>query len=475
MCEYVKDIRIRTNKNIYTQRQNDRMLPRHMQPTSQSMASALHAGAATADLTPQDRVFLFGYPHVERLSTGVHDRLEAAALFLRQEEDEVLFIASDLIFVSKQLSGDVRRRISIKTGVSAIAIAITATHTHSGPVTVDYLSNSADPVVPKADPSYLKWVADSMVEAGCAAVRSACPAEAGLALACAEGVGTNRHDPAGPADPQVPVLVVRALADQRPLGCMIAYAMHPTVLHEDSTLISGDFPHFTRHYLRTKGVLPEHCPVLYHNGASGNQSPRHVTQANTFAEARRLGEKLGAAVAGAIRGATYLKDCPLRARRDKVPLLMRTMPPVEQAVAAATAALARFESLRAAQAPRTAVRTAECDWFGAEESVALARAAAAGRLQIAADLCGPAEIQVFEIGPWKFVFWPGEFFVEYALEVKVRSPHTFVITLANGELQGYIVTPEAAARGGYEATNALFSPDNGRRIVAATLGLLAAK
>ena len=444
-----------------------------MNSSSTSTRSVLFAGAATADLTPQDPVFLFGYPHVERLSTGVHDRLESAALYLRQDGHEVLFIANDLIFVGKQLCGDVRRRISIKTGVPMDAIAVTATHTHSGPVTVDYMSNNADPVVPKADPDYLKWVADSMVEAGCAAVRTALPAEAGLAVAQAAGVGTNRHDPAGPADPAVPVFVVRSLATRRSLACMIAYAMHTTVLHEDSTLISGDFPHFTRQYLKAQGVLPEHCPVLYHNGASGNQSPRHVTQANTFAEARRLGESLGGAVADAIRRITYRASCPLRTRRAHVPFDLRRMPTVEAAEVQARAALARFDALQAAKAPRTAVRTAECDWFGAEETVALARAAADGRLKAAADQCSPAEIQVFEVGPWKFVFWPGEFFVEYALEVKARSPDTYVITMANGELQGYIVTPEAAARGTYEATNAIFSPDNGRRVVAATLGLLA--
>lgn len=444
-----------------------------MQPPLHSTAGALFAGAATANITPQNSVFLFGYPHVERMSTGVHDRLESAALYLRQDGHAVLFIANDLIFVGKQLCGDVRRRISIKTGVPIEAIAITATHTHSGPVTVDHLSNGADPVVPKADPGYLKWVADSMVEAGCAAVHSARPAEAGLAVAQADGVGTNRHDPAGPADPAVPVFVVRSVADRRPLACMIAYAMHTTVLHEDSTLISGDFPHFTRQYLKAQGVLPEHCPVLYHNGASGNQSPRHVTQANTFAEARRLGEKLGAAVADAIRRVTYQRACPLRTRRTHVPLELRQLPTVEEAVTRAKAVRARFDELRAAQASRTAVRTAECDWFGAEESVALARAAADGRLKAVADMCALAEIQVFEVGPWKFVFWPGEFFVEYALAVKARSPDTFVVTMTNGELQGYIVTPEAAARGTYEATNAIFSPDNGRRMVEATLGLLA--
>ncbi|MSU46621.1 MAG: hypothetical protein EXS42_05735 [Lacunisphaera sp.] len=423
-------------------------------------------------LTPQDSVFLFGYPHVPRFSTGVHDQLETGALFLWHEDQKVLFIANDLIFVGKQLVNDVRRRISIRTGVPTGAIAITATHTHSGPVMLDYLSNTADPVVPKADPSYLKWVADSMVEVGCEAVRSALPAEAGLAVARAEGVGTNRHDPAGPADPEVPVFIVRAMADHRPLACMVVYAMHPTVLHEDSTLISGDFPHFTRQYLRARGILPKHCPVLYHNGASGNQSPRHVTRENTFPEARRLGEKLGVAIAGVFSSIAYTQALPVRVRSTHVELQMRALPSMEEAETRAHEVKARFEALRAAQAPRAAVRTAECDWFGTEEAVALARAKADGRLEVAAANCTPAEIQVIQLGPWNFVFWPGEFFVEYALEVKARVPMTFVITMANGELQGYIVTPEAAARGGYEATNALFSPENGLRVVTATLALL---
>ena len=444
-----------------------------MQPTSNPAAATLWAGAATADLTPQNSVFLFGYPHVSRHSTGIHDRLESVALFLRHDDEKILFIANDLIFVGKQLTNEVRHRISVQAGVPMGAIAITATHTHSGPVMADCVSNSADPVVPKADPDYLKRVADSMVEAGCAAVRSALPAEAGFALAHAKGVGTNRHDPAGPADPEVPVLVVRAIADHRPLACMVAYAMHPTVLHEDSTLISGDFPHFTRQYLRAQGVLPKNCPVLYHNGASGNQSPRHVTRENTFAEARRLGEMLGTSIAGVIPGLVFTRTLPLRARSVPVPLQRRTLPPVAEAEARAHEARTQFEALRSAQAPRTAVRTAECDWFGSEETVALARAAADGRLEEAVRGCMPAEIQLIELGSWKFVLWPGEFFVEYALEVKACRPRTFVITLSNGELQGYIATPEAAACGAYEATNAVFGPDNGRRMVEATLALLA--
>lgn len=446
-----------------------------MTPHHASSRSQLWAGAATADLTPPHSVFLFGYPHVPRMSTGVHDRLEAAALYLRHGSEETMFIANDLIYVGRELAFDVRRRISTKTGVPAGSITVTATHTHSGPVTMNFVSNRADPVVPRADPGYLAWIADAMVEAGCAAVRGSGPAEAGLVVADGRGVGTNRHDPAGPADPTVPVLMLRARNDHRLMGCMIACAMHPTVLHEDSTLISGDFPHFTRQFLRDRGLVPASCPVLYHNGASGNQSPRHVTKANTFAEARRLGEMLGAAIADVLPGIVYRDVLPIRTRRRQVPLQVRVFPPVDVALDQAAQARERFARLQRENAPRAAVRTAECDWFGAEETVALARAAADGSLATAAASCSPAEIQVAELGPWKFVFWPGEFFVEYALEVKAGSPDTFVITMANGDLQGYIVTPAAAAQGVYEASNAIFSPDNGRAVVEATLALLAAR
>jgi hypothetical protein len=269
------------------------------------------------------------------------------------------------------------------------------------------------------------------------------------------------------------VLVVRARGRDAPLACMITYAMHPTVLHQDSTLISADFPGFTRQYLRAQKLLPPSCPVLYHNGASGNQSPRHVTRANTFAEAQRLGEQLGACVARVIPGIAFSSQLAIATRSVTVELEPRAIPELPVARANVASAAAHLAQLRRDQAPRAAVRTAECASFGAEKSVVLAQARAEGRLEKAIQGCSPAELQVIGIGPWKFVTWPGEFFVEYALEVKARSPHTFVITLANGELQGYIVTPEAVAAGSYEAGNALFSPANGRRVVDATLALLA--
>jgi hypothetical protein len=70
------------------------------------------------------------------------------------------------------------------------------------------------------------------------------------------------------------------------------------------------------------------------------------------------------------------------------------------------------------------------------------------------------------------VGWPGEFYVEHGLALKSQVPDTFVVTLANGELQGYIATPDAVAWGAYEATNAIFSVGNGPRFVEKSLELL---
>ncbi len=436
------------------------------------MASTLKAGAATVDVTPSKPCFLYGYPHVPRTSTGVHDPLLAAALVLESGAQSCAFIAADVIFVNKAITQRVRARIAQATGLREETICISATHTHSGPVTVQYLSNETDPVVPPVDGEYLSLLEDGLVAAGVQAWRERRPAEVGFALADATGIGTCRHDPHGPGDLSVPVLMAREAGGGRAIGLMLICAMHPTVLHEDSTLISADFPGFARRYLQER-LVGESCPVIYHTGASGDQSPRHVTQGNTFSEASRLGHLLGAGVERAMKDATYSTDLPLQSARRLVNLPRREAPPLQAAQERVHAARARLDQLITSAAPRTEVRTAECDWFGAQETLAIARAASEGRLDDALRASLPAEIQALVVGSHVFIAWPGEFFVEFALKVRTQFPAASIITLANGELQGYAVTAQAAANQWYEAGNSLLkNPEAGDTMVRSTLELL---
>lgn len=395
------------------------------------MPDSLIAGAATVDITPPDSQFLFGYPHVRRYSTGVHDPLCSSALYLSDGETPLLLVANDVIFVGRATAGRVRDRIARQIGVPAANMMITATHTHSGPMTVDMLSNEADPIIPKTDQRYVQQLEDGIVEAATKAYDDARPARIGLATADGSCVGSNRHDPTGPSDPDVPVLVMRDRADDKSVAAMVVCSMHPTVLHEDSTLASGDFPALARQYLQ-QHVLGDDCPVIYHTGPCADQSPRHVAKANTFDEAARLGHTLGRSIGHAIASVDYAGDIKLGCARELVDLPPRVLPSVIEAQEQLDRLVQRLDTLRRSGADRGKIRTAECDWFGAEETLTLTQAAATGRLDDTIASAMPAEVMVMRIGPWSFVGWPGEISVEFALELKQRQPDCFVISLANG-------------------------------------------
>lgn len=430
-------------------------------------------GAAEVDITPDQSVFLFGYPHVERMSTGVHDPLLASAVaFGDANRQTAVFVGCDIIWVPKAISGPARRRISEQTGVPVESIMITGTHTHSGPITAQIASNLNDTVVPPPDEAYGKQLEDRIVEAGCAAVEAMRPCTLVHATADGSQLGTNRHDPKGPAIPQVPALLARSIQDDQPVAVMCVCSMHPTVLHEDSTVISGDFPGLARKHLQT--TYNFNCPIVYHMGISGNQSPRHVVRQNTLEETDRLGGILADAIVAALDQSTAVEPAELNVRSSLIKELpVRVFPDPDQAQADAQRATETLEGLRQQQADPATVRSAECDWFGAEETLTLAKLKAKGKLDDFVQACLPAEVQVIRLGQIAFVGWPGEVFVEFALDLMQRHPDAVVISLANGDTQGYLVTQDGIDRRCYEAGNALFqSPESAEMLVTTSDKLL---
>ncbi|HZM06504.1 MAG TPA: hypothetical protein VFC44_26175 [Candidatus Saccharimonadales bacterium] len=436
-------------------------------------SKGLRAGVAVRDISPLKPLFLAGYPHVARISTGLHDPLLASALYLCDGATPLLLIGVDILFVSAQSTGLCRAAISGATGIPPANILISATHSHSGPLTTAVLAWKEDSVVPPPDPDYMRQFHQGIIEAGIASYAAAEPARLAVTTAAAEGVGGNRLDPAGPFDSQVGLLAVQRQSDGRWMALDLVYGMHPTVLHEDSRVISSDFLHFTRRHI---GEAFAGLVTVCHVGPCGNLSPRHHVKGQTMAEAERLGRRLGEVVVRSLRsltGANFHDDVVLAAGQRKVELAANQFPTVQEAETALRQARHQYEELTLKGAPSSAARTAECVVFGREESVTLARAQASGEVAQWQERYRFAEAQAFRIGDLFLAALPGEFFVEYGLEIKSRAPgRAFVITLANGELQGYIVTPEASNGGGYEALFALFRSESGARMVQATLELL---
>ena len=431
----------------------------------------LLTGAAIIDVTPQKPLFLHGYPHVERISEGTHDPLYASALVIDNGENQIGLCTVDVIYITKEITNQVRKSVHEKTGIPEQNLMISATHTHSGPIIFDDLFY--DPVVPKADAEYLSYLTDKLVDVYVKAFKNKRESRIAFTIADGTGVGGNRRSVTDAIDKEVPVLVFKDAATDKITALSTIYCMHPTVLHEDSKLYSADFPGYTREYIKNK--LSNDTVILYHTGPSGNQSPRHFVKSNTFDEAQRLGYLLGERIMERVQklsDSDFQEWVPLNVRSDHVMLPKKEFMSVEEAESKRIQAKEKLENLRASKAPATEIRTAEVDWFGAEERRQLAEMAANGELEKVYQALLPIEISVISIGNNRFVFLPGELFVEYSLMIKEKSPNTFVVSLSNGVLAGYIVTEEAEKEGGYEASNGIFPAKAGQLIVEKALALL---
>ena len=434
----------------------------------------LKAGAAAVEISPAGPAALFGYPHVKRTSTGIHDPLLASALFLDDGSQPAVLVALDLLMLEPSTARAIRRAVAERAGVPQEAVFLSCTHTHSGPVTSRLLAWQDDPALPAPDARYLEWVSERSVEAAVRAVQCAGPAEIAWSTADARGVGGNRLEPGGITDPEAGILAVRSFGGGPMIAVAVIYGMHPTVLHEDSTLVSSDFPHYARLELCER--FGPSLAVLYHTAPCGNQSPRFFVSEQTFGEAERLGRKLGKAAAASVmnlENEAFRGECSLHGFLKRVELPRRVLPSAAEAERLRGCCQAEYQRLRSQCAEPARVRTAECAVFGAEGTVVLARLQERDDIDRILPAYVPIEVQALQIGDAFLVGLPGECFTEYALEIKRRATgRVFVVSLVNGDLQGYIVTEEAAAQGGYEATTALFSPAAGQVLVESALELL---
>ncbi|WP_419212094.1 neutral/alkaline non-lysosomal ceramidase N-terminal domain-containing protein [Maribacter sp. X9] len=425
----------------------------------------LIVGAAIIDVTPKKPMFLHGYPHVERTSEGTHDPLYASALIIDNGENQIGFCAVDVIFISKEITKRVRELVEKSTGIAGKNLMISASHTHSGPVTVTDIFY--DPVVPAADPEYIQYLISKIVQAFVEAFKNKRQCKLAVTTADSTGVGGNRHSISGVTDAEVPVVVLKDFMTDEIFALSVIHCMHPTVLHEDSKLFSADFPGFTREFISDS--LGENVVLLYQTGPSGNQSPRHFIESNTFDEAKRLGDLLGNRIVKSVlrlNESDYQDWCSLHIQSVEVNLPRKEFMPLIDAERKVASAKDKLDTMRRNNADAKEIRTVECDWFGAEENLKLVKMMVNGDLENVYRDVLPAEVDTVTVDKFHFVFLPGEFFVEYSLSIKeAASEKVFVSTLSNGVIGGYIVTEEAEADGGYEASNSIFSAKGGKVIV----------
>jgi neutral ceramidase len=430
----------------------------------------LQAGLAEIEITPPIGYRMDGY-FTERLSTGVKDPLMAKALVVQQGDTKAALVVCDLLGVPQTLTREVRARAAARTGIPAANIAVTATHTHTGPLfsgerarIFSDLAKAKFGNDPLASINYVEKLRDRLVEVIVAANADLSAATVDFAAARDDRLSFNRRyhlndgtvatnpgisnpkivGPAGPIDPDLPFLLISK--EKRPVGSVTVFAMHLDTV--GGTEYSADYAGQLTSALRRE--FGDKFISVFGTGTCGNINHIDVTGTRRYT-ARLIGEQL-AISALSIRSREPIADITLAAASGRLSLTLRKVSDAQVA-----AARANVQKIGTTDLPfLTQVETVSTlDLFSREPTL-------------------EAEVQVLRLNrDTAIVLLPGEIFVELGLAIKQASPfkHTLVIELSNDN-PAYIPTETAFKEGGYEPVNSRIEPGGGERLVAEALRLL---
>ena len=394
----------------------------------------MKAGTSAIDITPPIGAHLAGH---HRHSTGIHDLLYAKSLVLDDGEKSIAIIALDLVTADFEFCNGVRERIRKEIGIETVLIH--TTHTHSAPFAVTNAGHLRD-----FSQDEEEWLA-SLPDKAVAFVREAATKATTITVKAgreATQVGCNRRlwkdgvmtmdvNTDGVVVPWVDTLLLSD--DEAPICILFEHASHPVIVHQASTLISGDYPHHASKSI-SSGLDSKSLPIFLQGcGADNNGHPLATGHKN----AESAGIKLGQAVLKSLNTAESIHSDKLNLASRRIELPCRVVSSdVEKQMEKS------FES--------------EFMWWGSlvgdkiREDMFTALHKMKGR-----HLTIPFEVQTITIGDeWCLTAMTHEMFGACQLWIDRHSPfsHNMVVAYTNG-CQSYIATDldlDAWPAGGYE-------------------------
>ena len=423
----------------------------------------LRAGASAIDITPPTFPVSSNGGMTDRAAQKAHDPLHARCLVLDNGVSKIAIVVSDSCMIPRDIFDPAKEKASRATGIPAKSMLMSATHTHTA-VTVGGVFQS------EPEEEYRKFLIDRIAQAIIEAHSRLEPARVGWAVGNNSQQVFNRRwfmrpgfdytdpfdagtdkvrmnpprgsskllKPAGPIDPEVPVLAVQA-ADGRPLALLANYSLH-YVGGVPADMLSADyFGEFARQITRLLGAEnaePAFVGIMS-NGTSGDINNINFFEAGESREPleqiRLVASDVARSAYQAYKRIEYQDWVPLVAREAEIELGVR-IPSKED--------LQRAKKIldAAGSGPYRERRQ-----IYARETVLLAEYPEKV----------PVRLQAFRIGELGIVSSPCETFVETGLAIKQQSPlrPTFVIELANG-YNGYLPTSRQHELGGYETWRA---------------------
>lgn len=437
-------------------------------------AADLRVGASAVVITPPLGTPMAGY-YSPRGAEGVHDDLYAKAIVLEKDGTKAALVSLDLISTTPRMVQEARREIERITGVLGDHVMISATHTHTGPMLAsrglrDDVLGSTNDLAQRFSAELPGKIALAVKQAEVALVPVRLSAGRGQEGSIAfnrrfhmkdgtvgwnPGVlNPNILKPAGPIDPDVPVVLCEA-EGRRPVAVYVNYAVHLDNI--GGAQVSADLPYFLGKALAE--VKGKDMLTLYTTGCCGDVNHINVKwgeRQSGFEQSARMGAVLAGEVLRTVPKLKPVEPGGLRCKRVTVPLPLPKIEPGD--VDKAREAIARHQDRKAKQP-------------------AFLEAVQAYKVMDVEERKGkPNEVEVQVITLGKELAWvslPGEIFVELGLAVKQDSPfpQTMIAELANGSV-GYVPARRAYAQGNYEVVSARCAEGSGELLVDAAVRLL---
>lgn len=409
-------------------------------PFSAAQAEGTYkVGIGREQITPAEPMWMSGYGSRTQPADGKLTELWAKAIAIEDQAGERLVLVTlDLVGIDAGISQRIAEQVETKYGLARKSLALSTTHTHSGPVVGTNLRAmyALDASMWALVDRYTAELESKVVAAIGAALESLEPAELHWTVGRAQFAVNRRNNPEnevpqlrqndrlrGPVDHDLPILVVKK-PDGTLRTIVCGYACHATVL--SGYQWCGDWPGYAQIDLeqRYPGIT---AMVWAGCGADQNPLPRRDVEL-----AKAYGAAIDQAVAAALDRPTIAITGPFATRYHEIALAFSELPSAEQ-----------LKTDAASSNHYTAGRA----------RLLLEQLERQGKL----SPNYPYPVQTWKLGNGPtWIFLGGEVVVDYALRLKLEleGGKTWVSGYCN-DVMAYIPSVRVLNEGGYEGGGAM--------------------
>jgi len=447
----------------------------------------IRAGAATVDVTPP----LPAIYDLMQVATRIGQPLHARVLYLEDDDDRVVFVATDCEGLLRSAYEAIRSAVSGATGVPPRHIVVNSNHSHNAPwFNLDFEALLAPHGLHQVDMGYFRALVGKVADAARRAQAARRPVTVWAGSAQLPELSWNRRTgyvrpedvdkanrrrkyPIGVTDPTLGLVRLDG-ADGQPVAALTIYASH--YVSAGPGTISPSYPGPAMAEIERE--LGGRCVALFFQGCAGNITPPSELLGDSPESVEKAGRLLAGRALPALReGMEPVGAGGLDFRTEKVVLPLAPLG-VHGARALAGSLFARPAVVAPADLPPLTLADLERRFDGALERYKrpptdrrpypLDVTGLGDRLTLARNLeeWSAYDFQVLRAGPLCLVFLPGETCIEVALEIKRLSPYRHTFVSAYNDLTPVYIPDEAAfEEGGYEVGPWCYSTPETARVM----------